>query len=601
VYVIELVQSARQQASGPLVSPEAEEPGPGVVWDGLTVPPQAGPPETEEPRDGPRDGVVWSNHRPRVSAVEAGFFSWDLASGEVTLEPGTRRLHGLPGEGPATLAELLDRVPEEDAPGLVAAIRELASARGTYQVEYRVLDAGGTLRSMEARGRVVPGPDGLPGRMTGFVMDATTIWASREAERRRLHEGAERTALTQEFTAALALAVSVGDITAAARAGLATYGANGLVIVADQDGRRETVATYGFAPGVATALASPSGSPMADVIATGQPLFIRSASQLARYYPRLAALTRKSAQRAWAVVPVPVGKDLLVVCLIGFDSVRDFEAQERALLVAAAGLLAQSLQRARMQESEHELARDLQRGLLPRGQLSAPGVTIAARYRPVTSGLEIGGDFYDAIDLADGRVALVIGDVQGHNPIAASLMGRLRMVVQAYAREEQGPAEVMTRANRWLADLNTDVDLAMFATCCFVIIDPARGELEMCRAGHPGPALAAPGRPPILLEHGTDLLLGVNADEKYTTVTLPMSPGSVLVLATDGLLDDDGADPGCNVRALLGVLGDGLADEPEPLADRLLASPQRPTRHGDDIALMVARLDWPRLLAVPAP
>jgi serine phosphatase RsbU (regulator of sigma subunit) len=300
------------------------------------------------------------------------------------------------------------------------------------------------------------------------------------------------------------------------------------------------------------------------------------------------------------VVPVPVGNDLLVVCLLGFGSVHDFEAEERALLVAAAGLLAQSLQRARMHESEHELARDLQRGLLPRGQLSAPGVTIAARYRPVTSGLEIGGDFYDAIDLADGRVALVIGDVQGHNPIAASLMGRLRMVVQAYAREEQGPAEVMTRANRWLADLNTDVDLAMFATCCFVIIDPSRGELEMCRAGHPGPALAAPGRPPILLEHGTDLLLGVNADEKYSTVTLPMPHGSVLVLATDGLLDDDGADPGCNVRALLGVLGDGLADEPEPLADRLLASPQRPTRHGDDIALMVARLDWPRLLAVPA-
>jgi serine phosphatase RsbU (regulator of sigma subunit) len=161
----------------------------------------------------------------------------------------------------------------------------------------------------------------------------------------------------------------------------------------------------------------------------------------------------------------------------------------------------------------------------------------------------------------------------------------------------------MARANRWLADLNTDVDLAMFATCCFVIIDPARGELEMCRAGHPGPALIAPGGSPVLLEHGTDLLLGVNADEHYSTVTLPMASGSVLVLATDGLLDDDGADPGCNVRALLTVLCDGLADEPERLADRLLASPQRPTRHGDDIALMVARLDQtprPRLAAVPA-
>ena len=107
-------------------------------------------------------------------------------------------------------------------------------------------------------------------------------------------------------------------------------------------------------------------------------------------------------------------------------------------------------------------------------------------------------------------------------------------------------------------------------------------------------ALAAPGGRRSCSSTAPTCCWAVNADEKYSTVTLPMPHGSVLVLATDGLLDDDGADPGCNVRALLGVLGDGLADEPEPLADRLLASPQRPTRHGDDIALMVARLDWPR-------
>jgi serine phosphatase RsbU (regulator of sigma subunit) len=456
---------------------------------------------------------------------------------------------------------------------------------------------------------MAPGPDGRPAEMTGFVMDATTIWASQEAERRRLRQGAERTALTQKFTAALASAISVDDITAAAREGLAIYGANGLVMLASQDGRREAVARFGFAAEAASALSglppgSPRpGSPVADVVTTGQPLFIGSGAYLARYYPDLAAPTQDSPQQAWAVVPVPVGRDLLVVCLMGFAAVHEFAAEERALLVAAAGLLAQSLQRARMYESEHALARDLQRGLLPHGHLAAPGVTIAARYRPVTSGLEIGGDFYDAIDLADGRVAVVIGDVQGHNPIAASLMGRLRTVVHAYAREGQGPAEVMTLANRWLADLNTDVDLAMFATCCFVIIDSARGQLQMCRAGHPGPALGAPGESPELLEHGDDLLLGVDADEQYHTVTLPVRPGSVLVLATDGLLDDDGADPGCNVRALLGVLGDGLAEEPERLADRLLASRLRPTRHGDDIALMVARVDQaarPRFSAVAA-
>jgi serine phosphatase RsbU (regulator of sigma subunit) len=623
VYVIELGQLERQHTSEPRVSPNAEkdrpaEDDPGAKRARITIPAQVGRPSRLPAAAGPpaglppEAGVVWTRHRtsgggplfsPRVSPVEAGFFSWDMATGEVTFEDGLHALHGLTGEGPATIAELLARVPDEDGASLIRAMRQMMAACGTYQVEYQVLDTEGTLRSMEARGRVLPGPDGQPARMTGFVMDTTSIWASREAEQRRLHEGAER---TQKFTAALASAVSVDDITAAAREGLANYGANSLVIVAQQDGRREVVARYGFTPRAAAALTEPqssrpsgprpslpSGSPVADVIATGQPLFISSPAHLTRHYPRLAAVARRSAQRAWAVVPVPVGKGLLVVCLMGFGAARDFETEERAQLMPAAGLLAQSLQRARMYESEHALARDLQRGLLPRGPLAAPGMTIAARYRPVTTGLEIGGDFYDAIDLADGRVALVIGDVQGHNPIAASLMGRLRMVVHAYAREGQSPAEVMTRANRWLAELNDDVDLAMFATCCFVIIDPARGQLELCRAGHPAPALVTPGGTPQLLELGHDLLLGVDADERYTSSTVPVPPGSVLVLTTDGLLEDDGIDPGCNERALLSVLGDGLGDEPERLADRLLASPRRLTRHGDDIALMVARVDGP--------
>jgi serine phosphatase RsbU (regulator of sigma subunit) len=317
-------------------------------------------------------------------------------------------------------------------------------------------------------------------------------------------------------------------------------------------------------------------------------VFVCSAADLAHRYPQLAAVAAGSAHQAWAAVPVPDARGRLGACLMGFAGPREFGTGERALLVAASGLLAQSLQRARMYESEHALARDLQRGLLPRGPLQAPGMTIAARYQPVTSGLEIGGDFYDAIELAGGRVALVIGDVQGHNPIAASLMGRLRMVVHAYAREGHGPAEVMTRANQWLVELNTDPDLALFASCCFVVIDPAAGELEMCRAGHPAPVLISPGAAPVLLDQGDDLLLGVERAEQYSTVKLSMPSGATLLLATDGLLDADGADSDGHLRALLGVLADGAGEDLETLADRLLAGPRR-TQHGDDIALVLAR------------
>ena len=603
----------------------------GVIWSDLKIPAPAGPVWAGVSASGAGDAAAAGQHgaaagqhgaapraagpgrpaaafQPKVTSVNAGFVTWDMATNEVVCEPGTYALHGLPENGPATMQAFLARVPEEDLPGVVAAMRQMMRSCGTYQIDYRVIGLDGSVRTMEARGRVVPGPDGRPARMTGFVMDTTTIWASREAERRRLHEGAERTSLTQKFTAALASAVTVDAITAAARDGLASYGANSLVIVTGHEGDRTPVTSYGFSPDAARLLADPEpspGSPVAHAIEAGAAAFFGSPEDLLRSYPHLATAVAGSAQRAWAAVPVPDAKGRIGGCLMGFAEPRAFSIEERALLVTASGLLAQSLQGARMYESEHALARDLQHGLLPRGPLLVPGVSIAARYKPVTSGLEIGGDFYDAIELPGGRVALVIGDVQGHNPIAASLMGRLRMVVHAYAREGHGPAAVMSRANEWLTELNTDPDTdpdrALFATCCFVVIDPASGQLEMCRAGHPAPVLLSPGTAPVLLDQGDDLLLGVDPIEQYTTVTIPLPAGSTLLLATDGLLEDNGSGPDGNVRALIRVLQDGAGDELETLADRLLASP-RLTRHGDDIALMVARADGasrPRLRAVP--
>jgi serine phosphatase RsbU (regulator of sigma subunit) len=605
VYGMELGQFLFSHGSGSLVSPDF------VPVDGLPQPRSAAD-ETvaRATRAATATGTTAPDRppvtfRPGVTRADAGFFSWDMIANEVVCEPGTYGLHGLPEGGPATIETFLLRVPEEDRADLITALRHMMSSCGTYQIEYRVAALDGSLRSMEARGRVVPGPDGQPARLSGFVMDTTTIWASREAERRRLHEGAERTSLTQKFTAALASAVTVDAINAAAQAGLTTYDANSLLIVTEQDGHCAQVTSYGFGAGAARLLGDPApspGSPVADAILGGTAVFIGSAEDLASRYPHLGTAMAGLPQRAWAAVPVPDAKGKTGACLMGFAAPRRFAAEERALLVAASALLAQSLQRARMYESEHALARDLQHGLLPRGPLLASGVTIAARYQPLTSGLEIGGDFYDAIELSDDRVALVIGDVQGHNPIAASLMGRLRMVVHAYAREGHGPAEVMTRANQWLTELNTDPDTALFASCCFVVLDPGSGELEMCRAGHPAPVLVSPGTAPVLLDQGDDLLLGVDPAERYTTAKIALPAGTTLMLATDGLLEHDGQDPDGSLRALLSVLEDGAGDEVETLADRLLASPQRPTQHGDDIALMVARVNGagrPRLRAIP--
>jgi serine phosphatase RsbU (regulator of sigma subunit) len=534
--------------------------------------------------------------RPNAISVDAGFFTWEITTGAVICDSVTLRLHGLP-EGAATKTEMADflaRVPEPDLPEVTEAMRRMVRACGTYQIEYRVRDAAGKLRSMEARGRVLPGPGGQPDRMIGVVMDTTALRAQREAEQRRLREGADRARRIQAFTAALASAVTVDAAVEAAREGLRAYGADSLIVVAQLDGRPDIAASCGYGEPAITALSglrSAQPAPMSEAIRTSVPVFLCSPAELAAAYPSLGDATALLTQQAWAALPVTDSAGRAGCCLFGFPQPHTFPPPERALLVAAAGLIAQSLERARMHEAEHRLATELQRGMLPRGMLSAPGMTIITRYQAATTGMAIGGDFYDVIRLPDGRVALVIGDVQGHNLFAASLMGRLRTAVHAYAREGHDPAEVMARTNRWLADLNDDPDRSRFATCCFMAVRPATGEVAMCRAGHPPPILLPPGRAPAVLEHGSDPPLGIEPAACYEETSLRIEPGSVLVLATDGLLEtDDGGTDG-NLRRLLAVLRRGPAANLDKLADRLLGSPRPGHRHGDDVALLLARLD----------
>lgn len=166
--------------------------------------------------------------------------------------------------------------------------------------------------------------------------------------------------------------MTVDDITSAARAGLAAYGANGLIMVADHDGRRAVVASYGFGPEAARSFGHPErppGSPVADAIADRSAVYLGSPTDVVHRYPYLAGIAARSAQQAWVAIPVPDFKGRLGACLIGFAEPHDFGAEERALLFAASGLLAQSLDRARMYEAEHALARELQHGLLPCGPL----------------------------------------------------------------------------------------------------------------------------------------------------------------------------------------------------------------------------------------
>jgi serine phosphatase RsbU (regulator of sigma subunit) len=540
--------------------------------------------------------VALTVFHPSATSVDAGFFTWDIKSGEVICDPVTFRMHGLKDHLVATMDTFLARVPDTDLPHVVEAMQSMIATVGTYQIEYRVRGEDGSLRSMEARGRLMPGPDGEPARMMGMVMDTTAMRAEREAEERHLRELAERAGRSHDFTAALASASSVDAIVAAARSGLSAYGADSFILMASRDGRLQVVASCGFDEDSLRAMSGMSKThptPISMSIDWRAPVYLPSPESLADDFPYLAELLEKPSQQAWAALPVIDTANRPGACLFGFPERQDFSPDERTLLSAASGLLSQSVERARMHQTQHELATELQQGMLPRGPMTAPGLQIATRYQAATSGIEIGGDFYDVIRCADGEVALVIGDVQGHNLLAASLMGRLRTAVHAYTREGHGPAEVLARANRWLADLNTDPDIALFATCCFVVVNPATGQLNLSRAGHPPPVLVTPDAEPRILDCDPGLPLGVDATTEYTASEFAIPEGSLLVLTTDGLLESDAGDD-FNLSRLLDVLrlapADDLGDLGE-LANDLLNSVQRSRRHGDDVALLLARLD----------
>ena len=532
---------------------------------------------------------------PSSVTVDAGFFTWDIVSGEIVCDPVTYRMHGLPEDQAATMDTFLSTVPESDLAQLREAMEHMVAAAGTYQLEYRITGPDDSLRTMEARGRVMPGPDGRPSRMMGMVVDITTMRAARDAEQRRLRAVADRARRMHDFTASLASALTVNAIVDAAQAGIAAYGADSLLLVAERDGELKIAASCGLDDGCVEALSgltSDKPAPISVAIQWSAPVYISSPEILAEDFPHLTGPLAGATQQAWVALPVRDSRGQVGACLFGFGEPHEFRAEEKAQLFAASALLALSLERARMHEFQGVLAAELQRGVLPRGQLTASGMTIATRYRPAAPGVEIGGDFYDVVELADGRVALVIGDVEGHNLIAASLMGRLRTTVHAYAREGHGPAEVMARANQWLAELNTDPDLALFATCCFVVVNPATRELAICRAGHPPALVVPPGGRPKVLDCEAALPLGIDPDAEYATTQTMVEPGSILVLTTDGLMVTDSADEH-NLSSVLAVLRLGSTDDLEVLADDLLSLPRRQTRHADDVALLLARVDVP--------
>jgi PAS domain S-box-containing protein len=234
-------------------------------------------------------------------------------------------------------------------------------------------------------------------------------------------------------------------------------------------------------------------------------------------------------------------------------------------------------------EREHTIAETLQRSLLPERLPRIEGLEIAARYLPAGRGAAIGGDWYDALERPDGKIALVVGDVVGHGLRAAAVMGQLRNAFRAYALAETSPAEVMARVNRLVMSDEEDV----MATALYLVLDRESGEVWFSSAGHP-PPLVLSDAGASFLEGARSVPIGAVDQGVFREVTAVLPPDSSLMLYTDGLVErrDEPLERRLDALAEAADRAEGGL---EGLCDAVLAGVIGQGMPGDDVALLAVR------------
>ncbi len=296
------------------------------------------------------------------------------------------------------------------------------------------------------------------------------------------------------------------------------------------------------------------------------------------------------------LVPVVSGRSMLVVPLSARGTVlgilkllrlpdrTPFDESDAATLKELAARAALSLDNARLHRAESRVATTLQRSMIPTRPPQIPGVQIAHRYLPGDSRAEVGGDWFDAIQLPGSRVALVVGDVMGHGLHSAAAMGRFRTAMQTLAALDLPPGQLLRHLDNLAHKLGDD----HLATCLYAVYDPINRTCELASAGHVPPVLVHPDGTGELLEIPAGAPIGVGG-VPFVAKTIDVSDGSMLVLCTDGLVEVRGGDIGAGLAALCGNLIDPR-QSPEQACDVVLDRLHSDDRK-DDVALLVARFD----------
>ncbi|WP_411109486.1 SpoIIE family protein phosphatase [Streptomyces sp. c-19] len=552
-----------------------------------------------------------------LAAIATGLWRWDNASGIVSLDAEAARLLGLPAE-PVRLTEAAVRsrfhpVDWNEIDGVV----NLAVAEGTLaEARLRIMDEHGrVIRTVRSRSK--PLIQGNDYQLVGTLQEVaeqvpgTAARTPITGDWRRSRE-----AFLLDAGRALAEARSTAEVLrVAASLSMPGFSPDGLAVFGVAGDRLTVIGHHGHSDGDEGPFSSMSldtDYPAAEVVRTGRALYLPTPDEYRRRFPMTWPLAQRFGRRSWAFVPLIVAGRTMGTWMAAFKHPVAFTPDERSVLTTVARMLAQALARAGVAESERELSLGLQRTMMPVLGPGIPGIQVAARYVPTGGGLQVGGDWYDLIRLpggtsrtdgrGPGRVALVIGDVQGHDVRAAGLMGQLRIALRAYASEGHRPDAVLSRASRFLYGI-TDGDDGeeyggpRFATCLYLEVDLETGTVDIARAGHPDPAVRMNDGTVLLRPTAGGLPLGIDPDTDYPTTRLTLDPGETLMVCTDGLLETGGHDLDTGWDRVRKLLEAHDGEDLEQLADTLVEAVHGPGSHHttgpladrreDDIAVLL--------------
>lgn len=260
-----------------------------------------------------------------------------------------------------------------------------------------------------------------------------------------------------------------------------------------------------------------------------------------------------------------------------------FSRAEATLAHRLAEHAAVCMDNGRLYDRERRTSKTLQRSLLPVALKTPPGMRIAHRYLPAGQTSRIGGDWYDAIPLPDGKVALVVGDAMGHGTTAALVMGQLRTAVRILARLGLPPGDLLQHLDEIAQELTT----AQFATCVYALCDPGSRRLSIARAGHVPPILARPDGSCELLDLPPGLPLGVG-EAGYEAMEVEVPDGGTLILCTDGLVENRVRDMDTGLAEICSLLP-GASPDLEATCETIVKH-LHTGASTDDATLLLARL-----------